>query len=71
MKHLFSNGGMETYNQGELINPILWKNQQQISPPSQLYKNRINLIHRITPTSTFLLYVGEWIVSQDFYNFHP
>jgi len=44
MKHLFSNGGRETYNQGELINPISWKNQQQISPPSQLYKNRINLI---------------------------
>ena len=48
-----------------------WKNQKNISPPSQLYKNRINLIHRMTPTSTFLLYVGEWIVSQDFYNFHP
>ena len=35
MKHLFCNGGKETYNQGELINPISWKNQQQISPPSQ------------------------------------
>ena len=35
MKHLFSNGGRETYNQGELINPISWKNQQNISPPSQ------------------------------------